>query len=92
MKTLFEIPYSLCEPETAQQHREKTLTPEFYLGSRMLNTNMGEGEREGKKGGDRGREGEKKREKTWFSPCFLIIKVYIRVNKMLICWEAMEYI
>lgn len=62
MKTLLEIPYSLCEPETAQQHREKTLTSEFYLGSRMLNTNMGEGER-GEKGGDRGKEGEKKRER-----------------------------
>lgn len=64
MKTLFEIPYSLCEPETAQQHREKTLTPEFYLGSRMLNTNMGEGEREGEKGGrqrERGREKEGER-------------------------------
>lgn len=63
VKTPLEIPYSLCEPETAQQHREKTLTPEFCLGSRMLNTNMGEGEREGEKGGDRGREREKKRER-----------------------------
>lgn len=43
---------------------------------------------------ERGRQRERKRgrEKTWFSPYFLIIKVYIRVNKMLICWEAKEYL
>lgn len=75
---------SPCEPETAQQHREQKLVSEFYVGSRMFN------EHKHQRGRERRERGE--RERTWFSPCFLIIKVYIRINKMIICWEAMEYL